>query len=303
MKRTIKIADYDTQRYIKVTAESNASKLDGITKNLESGGVLSDPDCGLGAIKAGLDDVKKSVGDGKKKVAAAIAAKGVTTAADSTFDTLAANIGKIVTLSSGSADANAAAAQILSGYSAYVKGAKVNGSMPSLGAQTITPGTAAKTIAAGRYLSGLQTIAGDANLVAANIKKGVSIFGVAGNYEGDNANAFISGELPYTCNNSTSITITPTSIKLPFKPSILLLRGKMNWGSNDSGIGVTHVVIPACTRFIHGENASLNVYCDDALSLSSDNTISASGGLRVSYQNYGPTSNPNYSSFKWYAIA
>ena len=38
MKRTIKVADYDTQRYIKVTAESNASKLDGITKNLESGG-------------------------------------------------------------------------------------------------------------------------------------------------------------------------------------------------------------------------------------------------------------------------
>lgn len=47
-------------------------------------------------------------------------------------------------------------------------------------AQTITPGTTDKTIASGRYLTGTQTIKGDANLVAENIKSGVSIFGVAG---------------------------------------------------------------------------------------------------------------------------
>lgn len=51
-------------------------------------------------------------------------------------------------------------------------------------AQTITPGTSDKTIASGRYLVGTQTIKGDANLVAGNIKSGVSIFGVAGTYEG-----------------------------------------------------------------------------------------------------------------------
>lgn len=50
-------------------------------------------------------------------------------------------------------------------------------------AQTITPGTSDKTIASGKYLTGTQTIKGDANLVAANIKKGVSIFGVAGSHE------------------------------------------------------------------------------------------------------------------------
>ena len=53
------------------------------------------------------------------------------------------------------------------------------------GAQTITPGTSNKTISSGRYLTGTQTIKGDANLVAANIKKGVSIFGVAGSNEGE----------------------------------------------------------------------------------------------------------------------
>ena len=51
-------------------------------------------------------------------------------------------------------------------------------------AQTITPGTADQTLAAGQYLSGAQTIKGDANLVAGNIKSGVSIFGVAGTYVG-----------------------------------------------------------------------------------------------------------------------
>lgn len=51
-------------------------------------------------------------------------------------------------------------------------------------AQTITPGTSDKTIASGRYLTGTQTIKGDTNLVAENIKSGVSIFGVTGSYEG-----------------------------------------------------------------------------------------------------------------------
>ena len=61
----------------------------------------------------------------------------------------------------------------------------LTGTMPTQGAQTITPGTTAKTIAAGRYLTGTQTIQGDADLKAANIKSGVNIFGVTGTYLGD----------------------------------------------------------------------------------------------------------------------
>lgn len=52
-------------------------------------------------------------------------------------------------------------------------------------AQTITPSTSDKTIAAGKYLTGTQTIKGDANLKAENIAEGVSIFGVAGTHAGD----------------------------------------------------------------------------------------------------------------------
>ena len=51
-------------------------------------------------------------------------------------------------------------------------------------AATYTPGTADQSIASGQYLSGAQTIEGDENLLPANIKNGVSIFGVAGSYEG-----------------------------------------------------------------------------------------------------------------------
>ena len=49
------------------------------------------------------------------------------------------------------------------------------------GATTYTPTTTSQTIAAGTYLSGVQTIQGDADLVAGNIKNGVQIFGVTGN--------------------------------------------------------------------------------------------------------------------------
>lgn len=52
-------------------------------------------------------------------------------------------------------------------------------------AATITPGTTNQTIASGTYLTGTQTIAGDADLVASNIKQGVTIFGVEGTYAED----------------------------------------------------------------------------------------------------------------------
>ena len=61
---------------------------------------------------------------------------------------------------------------------------KVTQSIPTKGAQTYTPGTANQTIAAGQYLTGAQTIKGDPNLKAENIKKGVSIMGITGSYEG-----------------------------------------------------------------------------------------------------------------------
>lgn len=53
-------------------------------------------------------------------------------------------------------------------------------SVTTKAAATITPTTSNQEIAAGTYLTGKQTISGDANLTSGNIKSGVSIFGVAG---------------------------------------------------------------------------------------------------------------------------
>ena len=58
---------------------------------------------------------------------------------------------------------------------------KVTQSVTTQGGSTITPGTAQKTaVAANRYVTGNIIVAGDANLVAANVKQGVNIFGVVG---------------------------------------------------------------------------------------------------------------------------
>ena len=77
-------------------------------------------------------------------------------------------------------DATAAASDIIQNKTAYIKGKKVTGTMPSKGAATITPTTTNQTINAGQYLSGAQTIKGDGNLVPENIISGKSIFGVSG---------------------------------------------------------------------------------------------------------------------------
>lgn len=162
------------------------------------------------------EDLKKSVSDGKKMVADAITEKGITTAADVAFATMATNISKIFTGYDVS-KVTANAGDVLTGKTIVnSSGNVINGTMPNRGAistsigingsytipagyhngsgrvsqsittksaQTYVPTTYNQSIAAGQYLLGAQTIQGDGNLVPANIKKGVSIFGVNGSLE------------------------------------------------------------------------------------------------------------------------
>lgn len=71
---------------------------------------------------------------------------------------------------------------VLSGYGfSSANGVNLTGNIPSKGASTYTPGTSNQTIASNQYLSGIQTILGDQNLISSNIVNGASIFGVGGN--------------------------------------------------------------------------------------------------------------------------
>lgn len=77
-------------------------------------------------------------------------------------------------------DATAAAGDILSGKTAYGAEGKMTGAIAAQAAQTITPGTSDQIIPAGLYLAGAQTVQGEENLAAENIRSGVSLFGVEG---------------------------------------------------------------------------------------------------------------------------
>ena len=78
-------------------------------------------------------------------------------------------------------------------------------------AATYIPKTTDQSIASGQYLSGTQTIKGDANLVAGNIKSGVSIFGVTGSYTGSGGTSGSSD------NNVEAYAITDTSPSVSFQ--------------------------------------------------------------------------------------
>ena len=69
---------------------------------------------------------------------------------------------------------------------------------PTKAAQTYTPGTSNQIISSGRWLTGNQTILGDANLVEANIANGVTIFGITGTHSGGSGDWTTVASIPGT---------------------------------------------------------------------------------------------------------
>lgn len=111
-------------------------------------------------------------------------------------------------------DANAVAAELLSGKTAYVNGTKITGTMPNRGssAGTITTLDGEYTIPQG-YHDGSGKISIDsteqAKLVAANIREGVTILGVTGTMSASEAvKATPLTVTPYT----TVQTIVPADL-------------------------------------------------------------------------------------------
>lgn len=114
------------------------------------------------------------------------------------------------TYDSDTTDANAAASEILSGRTAYVNKNKITGEMPNNGAVTGTISTKAGvyTVPAG-YHSGLGTVGIDsteqAKIIANNIKAGVEILGVTGDYSGEAIEVTSVNVTPYL----TAQTVLP----------------------------------------------------------------------------------------------
>lgn len=97
---------------------------------------------------------------------------------------------------------------------------------------TYTPGTNNQTISAGTYLTGTQTIKGDSNLIANNIKSGVSIFGVNGSYEGGNVTKVFSGTVDTTSSSTLSISL-PEDVSNLTLSMFALTRRKADAESGD----------------------------------------------------------------------
>ena len=114
------------------------------------------------------------------------------------------------TYDSDTTDANALASEILYGQTAYVNKNKITGSMTNNSAVSGTISTVAGTytVPAG-YHNGLGSVSIDsteqAKIIASNIKAGVTILGVQGDYSGQGATATSVNVTPYL----TAATVLP----------------------------------------------------------------------------------------------
>lgn len=133
-------------------------------------------------------------------------------------------------------------------------------------AQTYTPTTTDQTIAANQYLAGAQTVKGDVNLVAGNIKDGVTIFGVQGTHSGG---ATPSGSVTITENGTYDVTDKASAVvALPYVYKRWVVTIPENHGEASAEI-VTLLTDTWLGQHYNDENIEVRVQIMNAPTLSS----------------------------------
>lgn len=184
---------YDALSSVTVNAISNTYVGSGIARksssDLTASGATVTVPTGYYSSQA-----TKSVSSGSATAPASISGSSATVSTGTNTLTLTKTVSVTPSVSAGYVSAGTA------GNSSV----NLTASVTTKAAATITPGTSNQTIASGTYLTGTQTISGDADLIAANIKKGIQIFNVTGSYTSDAtaaASDIVSGETAYVNGN------------------------------------------------------------------------------------------------------
>lgn len=159
-----------SQMLASVTSYSNGTKITGTIPSKTSADLTASG--ATVTVPAGnyASQATKAVANGSATAPATISGSSASVSTGTNTLTLSKTISVTPTVTAGYVSSGTAGNASVS----------LTASVTTKGAATITPGTSNQTIASGTYLTGAQTIAGDANLVASKIVAPYSIFGVAG---------------------------------------------------------------------------------------------------------------------------
>ena len=153
-----------------VTAYANGTKVTGSIESKSSSDLTASGATVTAPAGYYSSSASKAVASGSATAPASISGTSATVSTGSNTLTLSKTVSVTPSVSAGYVSSGTAGNSSVS----------LTASVTTKAAATITPGTTNQEIAAGTYLTGKQTIAGDADLIGANIVSGKNIFGVAG---------------------------------------------------------------------------------------------------------------------------
>ena len=153
-----------------VTAYANDTKYTGTIASKSSSDLTASGATVTAPAGYYASNASKSVASGSATAPSTISGTSATVSTGTNTLTLSKTVSVTPTVSAGYVSSGTAGNSSVS----------LTASVTTKGATTYTPTTSNQTIASGTYLTGAQTISGDANLKSQYIANGISIFGVTG---------------------------------------------------------------------------------------------------------------------------